>query len=137
MHLRRSILMVSMLCSMLTNSGEHLFTPSKYLEYFLCKSEMNDMKVRVCRCTVWKAHQGIFNGKVGHLCPETKKLCCGDKRNSCHCECAVHECAEKHAFGEVFICNSHQDREVLVHHHAFGLPKPPRVSSPLACLPSC
>ena len=33
----------------------------------------------------------------------------------------LHECAEKHASGEVFTYTHRSEREVLVHHHASGL----------------
>ena len=63
--------MFSMMCNLLRNSGEHLFTLPKSLVSSLCESEMSEMKVRVCRCTMWKAHQRLFNDTVEQLCPIT------------------------------------------------------------------
>ena len=44
------------------------------------------MKVRVCRCAMWKTDQGLFNGTVAHLCQVTflsemlwTEKCRGDK----------------------------------------------------------
>ena len=65
---------------------------------FVCESEMSEMKACLCRCTMWKAHQVLLNGKVEHLCPTIFQLtnlsqlmkCAADNmRNSCSCECAA------------------------------------------------
>ena len=81
---------------------------------FMCESEMSEMNVRLFRCIMWKAHHNVVNGTAERLCQitflsEVTKLKAALKcavetnRNSCYCEYAVHECAEKHACGEVFI----------------------------------
>ena len=43
------------------------------------------------------------------------------KMSACHCECAVHKSAEKHACGEVFSCTHRSDREAPVHHRSMGI----------------
>ena len=91
---------------------------------FVCDSEMCEMKVRMYRCTMWKSHQGFFNGTVELLCPITflseftelkfeVKRAAETQRNSCHCECAVCVSAEKHACGEVFIKRQETLQSVL------------------------
>ena len=44
------------------------------------------------------------------------------KLSACHCECAVHQNAAKHACGEVFIYTSRSDREAFVQRACFAKP---------------
>ena len=88
MHLRRSILMLNMMCNLLPDIGEYLFTLSKYLVSSLRESEMSDMKVRVCRCTIAQCMNALKNMRAVR-CLSTP---------------------------------ARSDRELLVHHQAFGLP---------------
>ena len=41
---------------------------------FVCESEMSEMKVRMYRCTMWKAQQGLFNGTAELLCARKKGI---------------------------------------------------------------
>ena len=75
------------------------------------------MKMRVCRCTDAVKLTNCVRSPSSQIRAT---------------EPAVRECAETRAFGEVFIHTSRSDREVLVHHRDFGMPKPPRVLNSLA-----
>ena len=77
----------------------------------------------MCRCTVWKAHY-FFNGAIELQCPiaflsqfTEREGDAETRRNSRHCGCAVHTCAETHACGEVFCLTLRRPLRVRGKHH--------------------
>ena len=71
----------------------------------------------MCRCTMWKAHHGVFNSTVELLCLITFLSEFAELKSELKCAAEV---------------ESRSDCEVLVQHHAFGHPKPRRVPGPFA-----
>ena len=50
---------------------------------------MSEIKKCGCRCTMWKAHLGLFNGTVEQLCSITFRAA-EIKMSACQCECVEH-----------------------------------------------
>ena len=81
------------------------------------------MKLCFFFCAMWKEHQWLSNGTVEELCliafrhnwHEPKYAQELNKNKSCHCACAMHAIAEKHACRMVFICRTHH-RSLLESH---------------------
>ena len=72
----------------------------------VCECDASEMRVRMYRCAMWKAHLCHFTDTVELMCPITflsqftelkSELKCAAKteKNLRHCVCAVHEFAEK------------------------------------------
>ena len=86
-HLHPSDALAQIMCNALRNSVVHPLSESKgYVMSFVCEAEKSKKKVCLYRCTMWKAHQGLFNGTVEQLGPITfrltnlsQQLCCGEK----------------------------------------------------------
>ena len=73
MHLPRYVLTHNSGSNLLHNSVVHLFAFREVcVMSFVCESEKSEMKVCLHRCTLWKAHQGIFNDTVEQLSETTK-----------------------------------------------------------------
>ena len=64
-NMRRSIPMFRVISNLLTNSVEHLI---------ILQSELGEIKKCVCRSTMWKADQRLFDGSVAQLCSVTFRL---------------------------------------------------------------
>ena len=60
MHLRSYILTFVVMCNWLHKRFVHHVTQRKCVMSFVCESEMSQMKVCLYRCTMWKAHQWLF-----------------------------------------------------------------------------
>ena len=70
----------------------------------------------------------LLDNSGENLCDPSKCL----KPSLCESEMSeMNRRVGEHACGEVSIYTSRLDREVLVRHHALGLPKAPRVPGPL------
>ena len=102
------------MCNVLHNGAVHLFRSEKVCNVlYVCESEVSEMKVCLHRCTMRKAHQELFNGTVEQLCP----VIFLSENTELTSEFAVW----------CFSALPRSDRDVLVQHEAFGLPKPGRV----------
>ena len=53
------------MCKMLHDTVEHLVVVVE------CEPDLIEMKMRMSRCTLWKARPGVVNGMVEPMCPIT------------------------------------------------------------------
>ena len=88
----RRIFCCSTSCATCCTTELYIFSPKeKSVMSIVCESEVSETKACLYRCTMWKAHQELFNGTVHQLCPISFLSEITDRTSELQIECGGDE----------------------------------------------